>query len=847
MRKRSSFGRGVGAAREFEAAATMAGLMVAAATSVAIGVAPLDIVEIGRRVSAAGAPADRMLFPFLDPTHRPMVASLAGREGAAYGKLALCFTPDTADTTIAAFERALRGPFQARFNQGPRWGGTALDPSAGAPGDPKTITYSFVPDGTLITGAVGEPDGPSDLFARMRVIYNTTDDSVWQAQYHAIFQRWQALTGLNFVYEPNDDGAALNPPVGDFPQGQAGVRGDVRLAGHLIDGNSGILAYNYYPSEGDMVVDTGDNFFNDVSNNSLRLRNVLAHEHGHGMGQAHVCTIAQTKLMEPFISTIYDGPRHDDIRNAHAYYGDVNEPDDTASLAVNAGALAAGNTVNLGVPPAPAIVNGATLSIDAAGDIDWTRITIPGPRMLSVSLTPQGLFYEDAPQSCSGNSGSCCFGTFTDSLAGADLRLEVIASNGVTVLASANANPAGQAERIVNLPIPAAGDYYLRVSDNGGTAYPQLYTMAVSSSADAIAIDVSGLPALLAPSTPAGFNVSITSVGQSLVAGSPTLFWRRGSSGGFTAAPLTANGGTSYTATIPAQPCGGPVQYYVQAQGSGGFIARNPAGAPATVYSVAIGADAAAFADDFETDRGWTVSGGATAGQWERVEPVGNAASPELDTTPLSGVFCYVTQQNAPNAQVGAADLDGGSTVLTSPTFSLAGASDISISYSRWFTNNTGASPNQDVFTTEISSDNGGTWTTLETAGPTTDNTAGWQARSLSLSGFPAVARTAAMRLRFTANDLNPGSVVEAGVDDVRVLVRSCVGGPACVADVDDGSGTGVPDGGVGIEDLLYYLGIYDAGVTAADVDDGSGTGTPDGGVGIEDLLYYLARYDAGC
>jgi hypothetical protein len=30
-------------------------------------------------------------------------------------------------------------------------------------------------------------------------------------------------------------------------------------------------------------------------------------------------------------------------------------------------------------------------------------------------------------------------------------------------------------------------------------------------------------------------------------------------------------------------------------------------------------------------------------------------------------------------------------------------------------------------------------------------------------------------------------------------------------------------------------------------VDDGTGSGTPDGGVGIEDLLYYLTRYDAGC
>jgi hypothetical protein len=68
-----------------------------------------------------------------------------------------------------------------------------------------------------------------------------------------------------------------------------------------------------------------------------------------------------------------------------------------------------------------------------------------------------------------------------------------------------------------------------------------------------------------------------------------------------------------------------------------------------------------------------------------------------------------------------------------------------------------------------------------------------------------------------------------------------------CIADMDNGSGTGVPDGGVGIEDLLYFLGQYDLGLIRADVDNGSGTGTPDGGVGIEDLLYYLNRYRAGC
>lgn len=68
-----------------------------------------------------------------------------------------------------------------------------------------------------------------------------------------------------------------------------------------------------------------------------------------------------------------------------------------------------------------------------------------------------------------------------------------------------------------------------------------------------------------------------------------------------------------------------------------------------------------------------------------------------------------------------------------------------------------------------------------------------------------------------------------------------------CVADVDDGTGSGTPDGGVTIDDLLYYLVIFEEGNVRADVDDGTGTGTPDGGVTIDDLLYYLTRFESGC
>jgi hypothetical protein len=69
----------------------------------------------------------------------------------------------------------------------------------------------------------------------------------------------------------------------------------------------------------------------------------------------------------------------------------------------------------------------------------------------------------------------------------------------------------------------------------------------------------------------------------------------------------------------------------------------------------------------------------------------------------------------------------------------------------------------------------------------------------------------------------------------------------ACPADTDDGGGTGTPDGGVTVDDLLFYLTLFEQGVARADTDDGTGTGTPDGGVTIDDLQYYLARLEAGC
>lgn len=83
--------------------------------------------------------------------------------------------------------------------------------------------------------------------------------------------------------------------------------------------------------------------------------------------------------------------------------------------------------------------------------------------------------------------------------------------------------------------------------------------------------------------------------------------------------------------------------------------------------------------------------------------------------------------------------------------------------------------------------------------------------------------------------------------DAVLRLASPCATAIVCVADMDDGSGSGTPDGAVTIDDLLYYIMIFAQGLPRADVDNGTGTGTTDGAVTIDDLLYDLARFQAGC
>jgi len=69
----------------------------------------------------------------------------------------------------------------------------------------------------------------------------------------------------------------------------------------------------------------------------------------------------------------------------------------------------------------------------------------------------------------------------------------------------------------------------------------------------------------------------------------------------------------------------------------------------------------------------------------------------------------------------------------------------------------------------------------------------------------------------------------------------------ACFADLDGGSSSGIPDGAVTIDDLLFFLVGFEAGDGTVDLDDGTNTGVQDGAVTIDDLLFFLVRFEAGC
>ena len=239
--------------------------------------------------------------------------------------------------------------------------------------------------------------------------------------------------------------------------------------------------------------------------------------------------------------------------------------------------------------------------------------------------------------------------------------------------------------------------------------------------------------------------------------------------------PLAVQSGGDGSYAFPAVPVGA---YTVEAS-----IFGYAPGAAFVEIEEGIGTDQdltlipACFADDLETNQGWTVGAAgddATTGIWTRVDPNGTGGGgvqPEDDHTASPGVLCFVTGQAPPGSGVGDNDVDGGRTTLLTPVYDLSAATSPVLVYYRWYSNDAGGNPGTDIFEADISSNGGGTWNDLETLGQTRNF---WERMEFDIAAYA----TAQVRIRFIASDEGGGSVVEAAIDDLMIFCDEASGAP---------------------------------------------------------------------
>jgi subtilisin family serine protease len=173
------------------------------------------------------------------------------------------------------------------------------------------------------------------------------------------------------------------------------------------------------------------------------------------------------------------------------------------------------------------------------------------------------------------------------------------------------------------------------------------------------------------------------------------------------------------------------------------------------------------FFDNFETNQGWTTNPNgtdtATTGRWERGDPetTTSGGTMQLGTT-VSGVNDLVTGRLA-GASVGDNDIDGGTTSILSPAITLSGGTNFTMTFSYYLAHLNNSST-ADFFRV-IVVDGASMTTVFQELGAATQDNAAWATATVNLSQFAGRS----IRILIQAADASGASLVEAGVDDVRI------------------------------------------------------------------------------
>lgn len=393
------------------------------------------------------------------------------------------------------------------FTDGTVWTGTGLLNSANR-AVAATLSYSFPADGTSWDG------GSNVLNARFTTAHGAGNGDKGRELVRQAFASWRRYAGLNYT-EVADNNSGL-----DNTTNHVTTRGDIRVGARSQDGASGVLAYDYFPTGGaDMVLDaddfTGGNFNNSTTNYRF-FRDVVSHEHGHGLAFYHSVPCDNTKLMEPFMPQPFDMVQLDEVRGAQRNHGDHFAGNNAAGTAADFG--------NLTTPVLKSIIEKSLSTNGSTGfnssNQDWFRFTLGSVQNVVITVDPTGGTYTEGQQSsgCSGTTGAV-----VADQAG-NLNLELRDSAGTTVLMSSAGAAAGVNE-VITANSLAAGTYTIRVIDAGpntvANQYVQLYDLTIRvGAAKAPSQAIAGVNKRVAANTTIYFmgniNSSVTEAGASI-------------------------------------------------------------------------------------------------------------------------------------------------------------------------------------------------------------------------------------------------------------------------------------------------------------------------------------------
>ena len=258
-------------------------------------------------------------------------------------------------------------------------------------------------------------------------------------------------------------------------------------------------------------------------------------------------------------------------------------------------------------------------------------------------------------------------------------------------------------------------------------------------------------------------TVSIEAGKENYVPGSGYMHYRFDPASAFTQVSLTPLGNDLFEVVLPNTAPGCEPEFYFSAQGDLGTMIYSPWDAPTSTYGFDVYFVEEMLHDDFEDDLGWTVvDQNVTTGTWERCVPnltSGGQVAPTEDNEAGEGTYCFVTENGPPNGSYSDYDIDGGPTILTSPTIDLS-SGDAQIASYNWYYSRDG----DDNYKIDVSNDNGTTWTNVYSS---SSSLTGWAEIVFTVGDY--VTPTSQVKVRFSAQDQPNNDIVEAGLDDFRV------------------------------------------------------------------------------